>query len=98
VGAIPVVWSRRALADRDRIHAYVAAHSSPARAYAVIHAIVECAARLADNPDSGREIGPARREVVVPRIPYVVEYERKSNQVRLLYIWHQKQDRQARRR
>jgi plasmid stabilization system protein ParE len=64
----------------------------------VIQAIAARAAWLADNPDGGKEIGPARREVVVPRVPYVIEYERRSDRVRLLYIWHQKQDRQARRR
>lgn len=98
MGTIPVVWSRRALRDRDRIFSYVAAHSSPARAYAVIYAIAERAAWLAENPDGGKEIGPRRRELVVPHVPYVIEYERQAEQVRLLYIWHQSQDRQARRR
>lgn len=98
MGTIPVVWSRRALRDRDRIFAYVSAHSSPTRAYAVIQAIAERAAWLAENPDGGKEIGPRRREVVVSRVPYVIEYERQPNKVRLLYIWHQSQDRQAHRR
>ncbi len=98
MGAIPVVWSRRALRDRDRIHSYIATHSSPARAYTVIRAIVERADWLADNPDGGKEIAPMRRELVLSSVPYVIEYERRPDRIRLLYIWHHSQDRQARRR
>lgn len=96
--ALPVVWARRAQRDQERIFSYISAHSSPARAYAVIHAIAECVALLAENPDAGVEIGSHRRELVVPRVPYVIEYERRPDRVRILYIWHQSQDRQARRR
>jgi plasmid stabilization system protein ParE len=71
---------------------------TPARAYAVIHAIAERAAWLGENPDGSVEIGPQRRELVVPRLPYVIEYERRPDRVRILYIWHQPQDHHARRR
>ena len=96
--AVAVVWSRRAQRDRDRIFSYVAAQATPARAYAVIHAIAEHAAWLGANPDGGVEIGPQQRELVVPHLPYVIEYQRRPDRVRILYIWHQAQDRHARRR
>ena len=95
--AVAVVWSRRAQRDRDRIFSYVAAQATPARAYAVIHAIAERAAWLGANPDGGVVIGPQRRELVVPHLPCVIEYERRPDRVRILYIWHQAQVRHARR-
>ena len=95
---VAVVWSRRAQRDRDRIFSYVATQATPARAYAVIHAIAESAAWLGANPDGGVESGPQRRELVVPHLPYAIEYERRPDLVRILYIWHQAQDRHARRR
>jgi plasmid stabilization system protein ParE len=81
VDTVAVVWSRRALRDRDRIFSYVAAQSTPARAYAVIRAIAESAAWLGETPDGGVEIGSQRRELVVPHLPCVLEYERRTDRV-----------------
>jgi plasmid stabilization system protein ParE len=76
----------------------VVAQATPTRAYTVIHAIAGRAAWLGANPDGGVEIGPQRRELVVPHLPYVIEYERRPDRVRILYIGYQAHDRQARRR
>lgn len=93
--ALPVVWSRRAQRDRDRIFSYISAHDSPSRAYEVVRAIAERAAWLAEFPEGGKEFCPGRREVLVSRLPYVIEYERRPDKVRILYIWHQAQDRRT---
>jgi len=97
---VAVAWSRRALRDRDRdrdrIHAYLVAHASAARAYAVIRKIDGRVSWLAGNPDGGMEIEPGRRELIRARVPYVIEYARERDRVRVLYIWHQSQDRQSR--
>lgn len=94
---VAVAWSRRALRDRDRdrIHAYLVAHASAARAYAVIRKIDGRVSWLAGNPDGGMEIEPGRRELIRARVPYVIEYARERDRVRVLY-WHQSQDRQSR--
>lgn len=84
----PVVWSPVALAERDALHAYVATHTSPARAYAVLKRIVQAAARLQVFPESGRRGSGASRELVVPQLPYMLEYEFTDGIVRILHIWH----------
>jgi plasmid stabilization system protein ParE len=100
VGPLPVTWSRRAQRDRERIHAFIAQRFGAAEANRVVTAIAEYVLRLATHPDSGRQIGVTngfpRRESVMPRLPYVIEYERQPTRIRVVYIWHQSQDRHRR--
>ena len=94
MGASPLVWAPEALTDRDAIYAYIATHSTPARAYAVLRRIMQAIARLEPFPNSGRRTEIGRWELIVPRLPYVIEYELHEDTVRILHIWHTAQDRQ----
>jgi addiction module RelE/StbE family toxin len=88
-----VVWSTEALADRDAHYAYIATHNTPARAYAVLRRIVQAIARLDAFPESGRQTEFGHRELVVPRLPYVIEYEVREDVVHIVHIWHTARDR-----
>jgi toxin ParE1/3/4 len=88
VGAATVVWSPEALAERDAGYAYIAEHSGPARAYAVLRRVSKAAAQLEVFPESGRLTDRARRELVVSGLPYVIEYELDQDVVRILHIRH----------
>lgn len=88
-----VVWAPEALAERDAHYAYIAALSSPGRAYAVLRRIARAAAQLGIFPESGRRTDANHRELVVSGLPYVIEYELDNNLVHILHIWHTSQDR-----
>lgn len=93
MGAAVVVWTAEALAERDHHYAYIAARTSPSRAYAVLHRIVEATERLATFPESGRLLKSGRRESVVPRLPYVIEYALHDETVHIVHVWHTSQNR-----
>ena len=95
MGATPVVWAPAALADRDALYAYIAARATPARAYAVLRRIVQATVRLGVFPESGRRIESGHRELVVPRLPYVIEYALDEETVHIVHIWHTAQRRHA---
>ena len=69
-----VSWRARALADVESLTDYVALHR-PASADRLSDAIDACVAMIREQPYIGR---PGRtdmtREVVVPRLPYIVQY------------------------
>ena len=88
MGAATVVWSPEALAERDAVYAYIAEHSSPARAYAVLRRLAKAAAQLEVFPESGRRTNRVHRELVVSGLPYVIEYELDQDVVRILHIRH----------
>jgi toxin ParE1/3/4 len=95
VAGASVVWSPQALADRDAHHAYVAVHAGPARAHRVLRRVATAISQLALFPESGRIVESGHRELVVPRVPYVVEYEVMGDTVHILRIWHSAQDRRS---
>ena len=85
-----VVWTARAIRDRDAIHAFVARSVSPEHANATILALVRAIARLEQFPNLGRPgAKPGMRELVVPRLPYRVPYRVRGEQVQIVRILHQ---------
>lgn len=90
-----VVWSPEALAERDHHYAYIAAHASPARAYAVLRRIVAATEQLAIFPESGRLLPSGHRERAISKLPYVIEYTLHDGTVHIMHVWHASQDRRS---
>lgn len=83
-----VRYHRAALADLAQVRAYIA-KDRPRAAQAVGRRIREAIARLGQFPEQGR-LGrvAGTRELVVPRLPFVVAYEVHPDHVRVLAILH----------
>jgi len=85
---VVIVWKVRAIRDRDAIHAYIA-RDNPARAYEVVLAITKAVNLLADFPQLGRLGRKAgTQDLVVPRLPYIVPYRRRSDRIEIIRILH----------
>ena len=85
-------FTSEALADIENIHAYVAIRQTPARAYKVTSLLRVAINRLLAFPSLGR---PGRldgtRELVVTRVPYVVIYIVRGDEVIVQRVLHQRQ-------
>jgi addiction module RelE/StbE family toxin len=89
-----VVWTARARRDRDQIHAFIAQRDGAERANTVVVALTRAILRLAQYPGLGRPSSkPGVRELVVARLPYVVPYRVRDDQIQVLRILHQRRDR-----
>jgi addiction module RelE/StbE family toxin len=88
----PVRWQDPALADLDRIYAYLM-QERPDLAEEVAQELVVAGDSLALFPFRGRR-GLARgtRELVIVR-PYILVYEVAADEVRILRLWHGAQER-----
>jgi addiction module RelE/StbE family toxin len=86
-------WTPAAADDLESIRDYLAQHL-PALAQSTILEIYQTIGTLRDLPYRGR---PGReegtRELVMPRLPYIVIYRTKDNDVELLHIYHGAQHR-----
>lgn len=86
-----VKWLRGALRNLHQAVDYIAQDNLVA-ASAVAEGIGECATRLEQHPHMGR---PGRlkgtRELIVPRLPYVIRYRIKAETVEILRIHHMAQ-------
>jgi toxin ParE1/3/4 len=90
---VTIVWTARARRDAEAIHAYIA-QDNPVRAHEVLVAIYEAVNRLADFPSLGRPgAKPHMRELVIPRLPYLVPYRVRGQTVQLVRILHTSRDR-----
>ena len=80
-------WSRRALADLNRISARIA-EDKPAAAAEFMRAVADRVDRLREFPLLGR-IGAYQdtRELVVHR-NYLVTYRVRGDEVQVLQVWH----------
>ena len=88
-----IVYSPRAQRDLEAVYAYVA-RTDPVRAYGVRVALARAINRLADFPELGRRSSVAgKRELVVPRLPYIVEYRVQDERIRILRVRHTAQQR-----
>ncbi len=90
-----VEWRPSALADRDRIVAYLEA-LNPQAAANLLRALVHAGDRLALIPNRGRlGLAIGTRELVAVW-PYLIIYEVDplAETVRILRIWHGAQDRE----
>ena len=83
-----VRYHREALADLAEGRAYIA-QDRPAAAAAVGQRIRAAIAALGDFPEQGR-LGrvAGTRELVIPRLPFVVAYQVTPDHVRVLAIVH----------
>jgi toxin ParE1/3/4 len=86
-------WTPAAADDLESIRDYLAQHL-PALARSTILEIYQTIGTLRAMPYRGR---PGReegtRELVMPRLPYIVIYRIKDNDVELLHIYHGAQHR-----
>ena len=81
-----IVWTDAAIADLDRIGAYIEAFS-PLAAQRMAERLIAAAVSLEQTPERGRSIGGGRRElVVIP--PYVIRYSIAGSEVIVLEIRH----------
>lgn len=83
-----IVWTARARRDAEAIHAYIA-QDDPIRAHMVLVTIHQAVERLADFPGLGRPgAKPHTRELVIPRLPYLVPYRVRGETVQILRVLH----------
>lgn len=87
-----IVWTKFAVADRDRIFDHLA-RESPLAAVQIDERIAAAIARLADFPRSGRPGRVAEtRELVISSTPYVAAYAVLPDRIRVLRILHGAQE------
>lgn len=83
-----ITWAEAARQDIEDIHAYIA-RDSITSATKVVEAIVAATERLTLFPGMGR---PGRqsgtRELIVPRLPYVVPYRVRRDRIVILRVLH----------
>lgn len=91
---LPVVLSRRAEADLDRLEAFIAAESA-GRAERAISRLRQGTNRFARFPGLGVSLGKGVRQLYVShgKSGYVVRYRVLTKAVLILRIWHGKEDR-----
>jgi addiction module RelE/StbE family toxin len=81
-------WTRRALADLQRLADRIAADGKPMAAQAFVAELVEKVERLAEFPLLGRTGRlDDTRELIVHR-HYLVTYRLRGDEVQLLQVWH----------
>ena len=86
-----VVWTRRALAELDRIQDHIA-KDNPSAAYRTVRTIYDkVEALLSDNPLIGRknQVTDAR-ELVIAGTAYLVAYRVGPNRVEIVFVKHGK--------
>jgi toxin ParE1/3/4 len=91
---VRVVWDDEALDDLDSIGAFIA-NDNPRAARRVVERIRERSQLLETSPRLGKPIveRPGARELILSRYPYVLVYEIEDDEVHILAVFHQSQDR-----
>jgi toxin ParE1/3/4 len=86
-------WTPATADDLESIQDYLAQHL-PTFAQSTILEIYQTALTLRATPYRGR-IGreEGTRELVLPRLPYIVVYRVKENDIEILHIYHGAQNR-----
>lgn len=91
---MPLKWSRAALADIGRVHAFLA-EADPAAAAKSVQALVQAAGKLQDNPRIGlrlSEFDPREvRRIIVGR--YELRCLLDDHDINILRLWHTREDR-----
>lgn len=83
-----LIFTQEARDDIENIHAYIA-QQSPARAYKIAALIRTAIDRLTLFPASGRTGRvEGTRELVVPRLPYIVIYILRDDEVVIQRVLH----------
>jgi addiction module RelE/StbE family toxin len=87
-----VLWLEGAITDLEEIYAYIAARN-PSVAPRVAETLLDSAARLAAHPRLGRSGRiDGTRELVVPRLPFVIVYRVLEQNVEVLRVIHGRRD------
>lgn len=86
---MPIEWTTLAHHDLRAIHAHIA-QDNPTAAVRVVRTIYTVARlQLSTAPFSGREGRiPGTRELVVPRLPYIVAYRVHRDTIQVLRVLH----------
>lgn len=83
-----VEWLDEALADLQTIGQYIA-EDDPVAAYRVITKIEAAGNSLEHNPRLGRPGRvPKTRELVIPKLPYILPYYLTRTKIRILAVMH----------
>ena len=94
LAGMPLRWTRAALVDIGRLHAFLA-EINPATAAKVVQSLTQGARRLQDNPRLGMrlsEFDPREvRRIVVGH--YEMRYELDEQNIYILRLWHTREDR-----
>ncbi len=84
-----VEWSQRAADDLASLRAYIAEDDPAAAKRVGLHIVQSVESLLAEQPQMGR---PGRvsgtRELVVPRMSYIVPYRIRNNRIQVVRIYH----------
>ena len=81
-----VVWTRRALSELQAIEAYIA-QFSPQAAQQFSVRLFQAGASLRDQPERGRPIAGARRELTIVA-PSLIRYRVRQGVVQILTLRH----------
>lgn len=86
-------WTPAAAEDLEHIKDYLAEHL-PQFAQSTVFELYETVRSLKVSPRLGR-VGrqEGTRELVLPRLPYIVVYRLKEQAIEILHIFHGSQDR-----
>lgn len=87
-----VLWDARAVEELSAIAGYIA-KDSPQSAQRVVRYIRDRAQLLETSPELGRAVDGAFFELVLSRYPYILVYEIAGEEVRILAIFHHRQQR-----
>lgn len=83
-----VLWTATAVSDLEQIANYLG-ERTPAHSARIVRAIYELVDSLHYSPSRGRAgRKPGTRELVASKLPYVLIYRLRSDDVRLLRILH----------
>jgi toxin ParE1/3/4 len=85
-----LVYSRRALADLERIATYYAANASPTIAESIEHRLGDVIDRICRAPEAAPRLSQRSqvRVVAVVRYPFQIFYRVRANTVDILHIRH----------
>ena len=88
-------WTRRALADLQRLADHIAADDKPLAAQAFVAAVADKVARLALFPLLGRQgrLGDSRELIVHKN--YLISYRLRADEVQVLQLWHVARERRT---
>ena len=88
-----VVWRKSAIANLRDIKAYISL-DDPMAGGRIAKGLYQAGRELKTFPNRGKPTGiDGIRELVVPGTPYLLVYRVTSNEVQILRIWHEAQDR-----
>jgi toxin ParE1/3/4 len=83
-----VRFTRKALADIDRLRSFIA-KENPTAAYRLVTHLLELSWALGDNPKEGRRTDePGIHVLIAPPVNYLIFYRIAEAEVQILHIRH----------